>query len=528
MSVGSMRSLASMASPNSNMGSNSRSSAANSLSILAGPERKRLSSYRRRDSSPSNTSDDWIDSEDGAHLAIGPIPLARKPLEDHEQPYTEMKYWSCSNVNRWEDLFCENDQTTGESFTSWCVLCGYVFLEPAQNDVRWHHMDFTHNLGQCSETKTFLPSDYFQQHLACSHNVTFGHWTKLQSFATNLEALRKRRRSTLETHVPSKKRPYQCLFAPYGCPAEFGGKHEWEKHVNVTHMQMRPPHCVVCRMKLETYSVKSHLRTAHCIEDEKELAQSARGCFGRWPPDWCKCFFCTKEFNSIGEGDWDLFLTHIGDHMVGTLSDQLPGPEDWIIDRKLETYFAAEGLIVRNGESWTAALPTEVSRQQDKGDPALTAPVAKRRRLLDDQDPHDNRPQSNEATAGQNASPPHLTTSLLASSWNIVLLEQWTGTRDRVNRWLLHTLAVDEDQTRLYHKLAEDHMGSKWTLGSDNQRAQWSRLAIRYWSQDDAATGVEVSATLSADLTGNLVPPSLLSSQPSLTDDHFVREEDRS
>lgn len=63
------------------------------------------------------------------------------------------------------------------------------------------------------------------------------------------------------------------------------------------------------------------------------------------------------------------------------------------------------------------------------------------------------------------------------------LLDGWTDTRDRINRWMLHTLRTDEAQARLHRSmLVEPDIGEE----------AWARLVLKYWNLDEAATGIEL------------------------------------
>ncbi|KAL8681923.1 MAG: hypothetical protein Q9186_002009 [Xanthomendoza sp. 1 TL-2023] len=68
------------------------------------------------------------------------------------------------------------------------------------------------------------------------------------------------------------------------------------------------------------------------------------------------------------------------------------------------------------------------------------------------------------------------------------LLNGWTDTRDRINRWILHSLRADEAQARLHRSmLAEPDIGDE----------TWARLVLKYCNLDEAATGTELWTSLS-------------------------------
>ena len=86
------------------------------------------------------------------------------------------------------------------------------------------------------------------------------------------------------------------------------------------------------------------------------------------------------------------------------------------------------------------------------------------------------------------------------------LLEHWSGTRDRINRWLLYSLVTDETQAQLHKSQIP---------GSDLDEPTWMRLVLRYWFIDEAATGVEIAHSLSGGAVGSRTGSSLMSSEPS-------------
>ena len=78
---------------------------------------------------------------------------------------------------------------------------------------------------------------------------------------------------------------------------------------------------------------------------------------------------------------------------------------------------------------------------------------------------------------------------LMTSSWNSSLLCEWTSTRDRVNRWLLHSLGTNEDYAASHRQMC-DALFRPWPHLRDMRPVPWSRLVLKYWFLDDAATGV--------------------------------------
>lgn len=86
------------------------------------------------------------------------------------------------------------------------------------------------------------------------------------------------------------------------------------------------------------------------------------------------------------------------------------------------------------------------------------------------------------------------------------LLGHWSGTRDRINRWLLHSLISDEGYAELHRSQMPE---------PDLDQPKWMRLLLRYWFMDEAATGVEIAYSLSGGAVDSRTGSSLVSSGPS-------------
>ena len=68
------------------------------------------------------------------------------------------------------------------------------------------------------------------------------------------------------------------------------------------------------------------------------------------------------------------------------------------------------------------------------------------------------------------------------------LLDGWSTTRDRINRWLLHSLRSDERQAQLHKSMLAE---------SDIDDEAWARNVLKHWNTDEAATGIDICASLS-------------------------------
>lgn len=71
---------------------------------------------------------------------------------------------------------------------------------------------------------------------------------------------------------------------------------------------------------------------------------------------------------------------------------------------------------------------------------------------------------------------------------------QWSGKRNRINRWILHCLYSDDAQARLHRSM----MGDPSIEDQD-----WGRQVLDNWYIDDAAMGDELQQSLSVGAVGS-------------------------
>lgn len=166
---------------------------------------------------------------------------------------------------------------------------------------------------------------------------------------------------------------FPCVFATYGCAADFGSKNEWKRHVNTQHMRLgfwRCDQCPQMDRKPNDFNRKDlfvqHLRRMHPIEaaiqseivkpakrkmhddvEEQTLAEAVPRCFVklRTPPVSSSCVFCDATFEGFGK--WEERMEHVGRHMEAMKKgreDPLP-LSAWRIDEETEQWLVAEGLV---------------------------------------------------------------------------------------------------------------------------------------------------------------------------------------
>ncbi|KAK6439292.1 hypothetical protein LTR95_004510 [Oleoguttula sp. CCFEE 5521] len=101
--------------------------------------------------------------------------------------------------------------------------------------------------------------------------------------------------------------------------------------------------------------------------------------------------------------------------------------------------------------------------------------------------------------------------------WDAAMLCQWTDGRDRINKWMLHSLGVDVKQAAVHQKAIESELGSLGLSVDEVLVAggSWERLAFQYWLIDEAALGVNMLQPPEADTIPSLGPPSLRTDRSS-------------
>ena len=107
----------------------------------------------------------------------------------------------------------------------------------------------------------------------------------------------------------------------------------------------------------------------------------------------------------------------------------------------------------------------------------------------------------------EEASPQSNTEALVTSLWDANLLGQWDSGRDRINRWMLHMLGAETKHTEVHQAIYQETYHDSLDIPSK----MWSRLVLKYWFIDEAATGFKLNA-----LAGQLTPAKLGSENSSL------------
>lgn len=102
--------------------------------------------------------------------------------------------------------------------------------------------------------------------------------------------------------------------------------------------------------------------------------------------------------------------------------------------------------------------------------------------------------------SGLDASREHLDMlAIRKRSLDSYLLQAWTSTRDRINSWLLHSLRSDDELAKFHRSMLADPLLTE---------KEWARLTLKYWTLDEAATGIPWTPSQSAAATDSRHSPS--------------------
>lgn len=74
------------------------------------------------------------------------------------------------------------------------------------------------------------------------------------------------------------------------------------------------------------------------------------------------------------------------------------------------------------------------------------------------------------------------------------LLQAWVSTRDRINSWLLHSLRSDDKLAQVHRSMLAD---------PEINEKEWARLTLKWWTLDEAATGIPWTPSQSVAATAS-------------------------
>ncbi|MCJ1442383.1 MAG: hypothetical protein MMC23_002877 [Stictis urceolatum] len=183
-------------------------------------------------------------------------------------------------------------------------------------------------------------------------------------------------KSSLNKHITTAHtRPFTCTFRKYGCPATFGSKNEWKRHVSSQHLRLGIWRCDIgaCypqhtghedeELIFNDFNRKDlftqHLRRMHSTPNsgsssdkaafDASIDEATHRCLVdiRAPPPRTTCGYCISEGQNTvfeGQGGWEARMEHVGRHLESGHGEE----REWIEDLELRDWMISEGLLEGN------------------------------------------------------------------------------------------------------------------------------------------------------------------------------------
>lgn len=223
--------------------------------------------------------------------------------------------------------------------------------------------------------------------IVSTHNV------KLHAFICPHCAESTPSKAALSKHISTvHTRPFTCTFKLYGCPATFGSKNEWKRHVSTQHLRLGIWRCdlatclpnqredVVSEVIYNDFNRKDlftqHIRRMHapqasCSTLEREafntsLERAAKRCLMdiRSPPPCSVCGFCNSEQETVfqGIGSWEARMEHVGRHLESGHGEK----QQWREDVQLREWMLQEGLIEKAADGQWRLVGLQVEDGKSK------------------------------------------------------------------------------------------------------------------------------------------------------------------
>ena len=346
-----------------------------------------------------------------------------------------------------------------------CGFCGKRFSLNIRHDLQAlvSHLHNEHKFCECNQSKKFYRADHYRMHLKLSHGSHPGEWIYKLEEACKIE----------ET-------------------PDAGGKKNNDSE-SVTNSKHLPPDGDTSQ-KSERVQDKTRTTTTRMIDY-----------FGT-------CFNFTKDLlPEFGSSSWDHIAAR--HHYVATslqarflnfqlgLLDLARDQEDSVRSEELSHQYAetTDKLLLMRQTLRTARNDCKESDLQHIFS-NLDNPLDGLSLDIDDGRQPSDFLISSSNTTYEDHRKSHEMFELREVILESNLLGHWTSKRDRVNRWLLHSLLTDDSQ-------AQNHKSA--TSSQDLNEPSWVRMVLQYWFVDEAATGVELASSLSGGAVASMTGPSL-------------------
>ncbi|KAL9092828.1 MAG: hypothetical protein Q9165_004246 [Trypethelium subeluteriae] len=354
----------------------------------------------------------------------------KKEAERHVESLHERKHsWSCSALRSIQDAFFQRQES---------LICGYCETQVAFSKhpeaalLCRKHLRIAHRFQQCNLEKRFWRIDHFRQHLKHSHGALIGKWTEVLEDAC-LEAIpesQKDRVDALRPHIES-------------AASQLGAS--W-RNLRRTTAEYRFPR----RFKNSTLSALSSDPYSH-----PEVSD----------------YVSRMRLVGLLKQEID-FIDHI---LTTTLAN-----DETTVDSPIhaEMVHQREELkVIRDDVMYSAEYHRKsIATLGDTETKICDAWSG----FLQDRQSEDDMSQPGLPTDG-----------IMVQSYNASLLGNWNGTRDRVNRWLLHSLGSSEDQAKTHRSMLYDPempVANWGRIGKDGHRKQADRKGrhenvkeVSYW-----------------------------------------------
>ena len=232
-----------------------------------------------------------------------------------------------------------------------------------------------------------------KRHVKSDTIVVSTHNTKLHAFICPHCAESTSSKAALSKHISTiHTRPFTCTFKLYGCPATFGSKNEWKRHVSTQHLRLGIWRCDLdtclpnqrddgaSEIVYNDFNRKDlftqHIRRMHAPQgswstQEREdfntsLECAAKRCLMdiRSPPPYSVCGFCNSEQETVfqGMGSWEARMEHVGRHLESGHGEK----QQWREDVQLRGWMLQEGLVEKAADGQWRLVGLQVEDGKSK------------------------------------------------------------------------------------------------------------------------------------------------------------------
>ena len=349
--------------------------------------------------------------------------------------------WSCSALRSIQDAFFQRQDG---------LICGYCDTQVAFSKhpeaalLCRRHLRLAHRFQQCQDEKRFFKVNHFRQHLKQSHGALLGEWNNVLENAC-LEAVPVSQQDRLEALGPSIEVAATQMEVSWHRLSRTNSEYRFPKRFgNATLNAVSSSHCD--HPQYSQYI--SRMRLAGLLKQEIDFVDHLLATM--LPHD-----------ELVADSITQVELVHQREDLKMMREDVLYSAE-----YHREAIAALGGTEKKICDAWSS--------------------------FLQDRSPEDE-PKPTLATDG-----------IKAQSYDASLLGNWNGTRDRVNRWMLHSLGSSEEQTEIHRSMLHD---------PEMPVSHWGRLVLKYWFMDEAALGVELEPSQSVGAADSPHASSLWSSE---------------